>query len=314
MLYRYALIGDSPQMQEVREQIVDVSRTDSSVLLLGESGTGKEVAANLIHLKSSRNLKPFVAVNAAAIPNELLESEMFGHEKGSFTGATQRRIGRFEQATGGTLFLDEIAEMPGNLQAKLLRVLEEQKIERVGGDHSIDVDFRLICATNRELAEEIKHNRFRQDLYFRINVFAISLPPLRDIPRDIEQIARYHLKRLCTRMGKQEVKMSEDLLLALKKYSFPGNVRELRNIIEHLLITHRSGELTGAHLQPLLVSNSVIKSEMTLKDAVAQFESDYITSCLKRCNGNVTKAAEILGLDRSYLYRKMRSLGFEEEP
>jgi two-component system, NtrC family, nitrogen regulation response regulator NtrX len=297
---------------EVRAQIDAVCRAESTVLLLGDSGTGKEVAANLIHLKSDRRDKPFVAVNAAAIPRELLESEMFGHEKGAFTGATQRRIGRFEQATGGTLFLDEIAEMPSALQAKLLRVLEERKIERVGGDHPIDVDFRLICATNRNLPDEIKHGRFRHDLYFRINVFTISLPALREIPEDIELIAGHHLQRLCVKMGKADVTLGKDLIAALKKYQFPGNVRELRNIIEHLLITHRDGELTAAHLTHLLQRTDLSNQDQTLKDAVSQFECDYITGVLKRCQGNVSKAADILGLDRSYLYRKMRSLGFED--
>lgn len=312
-LDRHALIGDSPAMKEVREQIVAVSQTDSTVLLLGESGTGKEVAANLIHLKSDRRHKPFVAVNAAAVPHELLESEMFGHEKGSFTGATQRRIGRFEQAADGTLFLDEIAEMPAALQAKLLRVLEERKIERIGGDRTIAVDFRLICATNRNLAEEIKQGRFRHDLYFRINVFSITLPSLREIPQDIELIARHHLARLCAKMGKPEVTLGRDLIDALKKYRFPGNVRELRNVIEHLLITHREGELIASHIDHLLQRADAGGHDLSLKDAVAQFESDYITTVLKRCQGNVSRAAEILGLDRSYLYRKMRALGFEGE-
>jgi two-component system, NtrC family, nitrogen regulation response regulator NtrX len=313
LLNRYALIGNSAKIAEVRTLVDAVCCTDSAVLLLGESGTGKEVAANLIHLKSDRRDKPFVAVNAAAVPRELLESEMFGHEKGAFTGATQRRIGRFEQASGGTLFLDEIAEMPPALQAKLLRVLEERKIERVGGDHAIDVDFRLICATNRNLQDEIKQGRFRHDLYFRINVFTITLPALREVSDDIGTIARHHLERLCVKMGRPQVTLGKDLIAALAKYHFPGNVRELRNIIEHLLITHRDGELTAADLSHLLQRADSLKHDLPLKDAVAQFESDYITAVLKRYQGNVSKASEVLGLDRSYLYRKMRSLGFEGE-
>jgi len=312
-LDRYALIGNSALMAEARTQIDAVCCTDSAVLLLGESGTGKEVAANLIHLKSDRCDQPFVAVNAAAVPRELLESEMFGHEKGAFTGATQRRIGKFEQASGGTLFLDEIAEMPPALQAKLLRVLEEHKIERVGGDHTIDVDFRLICATNRNLQDEIKQGRFRHDLYFRINVFAITMPALREVPDDVGIVARHHLERLCVKMGKPPVTLGKDLIAALKNYHFPGNVRELRNIIEHLLITHREGELTAADLSHLLQRADSLRHDLPLKDAVTQFESDYIVGVLKRYQGNVSKAAETLGLDRSYLYRKMRSLGFETE-
>ncbi len=329
---RYRLVGDSPALKEVRAQIAAVARTDSTVLLLGESGTGKEVAANQVHLQSSRSREPLVAVNAAAIPAELLESELFGHEKGAFTGATQRRIGKFEQAAGGTLFLDEIAEMPGPLQAKLLRVLEEFQIERVGGEHPIEVNFRLICATNRNLAEEIRRGRFRQDLFFRINVFTIELPPLRAIPGDIEAIAQYHIRRLCARMGKPEVVPSRDLIAAFRQYQFPGNIRELRNILEHLLILHRDGDLGADGFEHLLpaaarsisatasaeLSTSALKypialPTLSLKDAVARFEEDYIGKVLKDCGGNMTKAAEILGLDRSYLYRKLKSLGLDPE-
>ncbi len=309
---RYQLIGDSPAMRTAREQIEAVSQTDSTVLILGESGTGKEVAANLIHHKSNRRLASFVAVNTAAIPGELLESEMFGHEKGSFTGATQRRIGKIEQAAQGTLFLDEIGEMPSQLQAKLLRVLEEFRIERVGGDHSIEVDFRLICATNRRLAEEVRDHKFRQDLYYRINVFTIELPSLRSIPGDIELIANHHLNRLCAKMGKPRVAMDNELLRWLKSYHFPGNVRELRNIIEHLLITHREGKLTVGSLQRL-TELSAPGTTASLKDAVARFEAEYIERIVRESGGNVSRAAEVLGLDRSYLYRKMKSLGLDGE-
>ncbi len=310
---RYQLIGDSAAMKEVRAQIAAVSKTDSTVLLLGESGTGKEVAANLIHLQSARSREAFVAVNAAAIPDELLESEMFGHEKGAFTGATMRRIGKFEQAAGGTLFLDEIAEMPAHLQAKLLRVLEEYKIERVGGEHSIDVNFRLLCATNRKLGEEIQRGRFRQDLFYRINVFTIELPPLRSIPEDIAAIAEFHVRRLSLRMGKAAPELSRDLVASLKSYHFPGNIRELRNILEHLLIIHREGELTTAGVERLLQGASQASTSQTLSEAVARFEEEYIGKILRDCGGNMSKAAEVLGLDRSYLYRKLKALGVEGE-
>ncbi len=308
---RYQLIGESAVMKEVRAQIAAVSKTDSTVLLLGESGTGKEVAANLIHLQSARARAPLVAVNAAAIPDELLESEMFGHEKGAFTGATMRRIGKFEQAAGGTLFLDEIAEMPAHLQAKLLRVLEEYKIERVGGDHAIDVDFRLICATNRKLSDEIAHGRFRQDLFYRINVFTIELPPLRSIPEDIAAIAAFHVRRLCLRMGKVAPGLSRELIVALKAHRFPGNIRELRNVLEHLLIIHREGELGTMGMERLLQSGKRGIDPMTLSEAVARFEEQYIGEALKDSGGNMSKAAEVLGLDRIYLYRKMKALGME---
>lgn len=309
---RYRLVGDSPAMREVRDQIDAVSRTDSTVLLLGESGTGKEVAANLIHMKSTRRAEPLIAVNTAAIPGELLESEMFGHEKGAFTGATMRRAGKIEQAAGGTLFLDEIGEMPAHLQAKLLRVLEEFRVERIGGDRSIDVDFRLICATNRNLSEEVRKSRFRQDLFFRINVFTIELPPLRSIPGDIESIANFHLDRLCRKMGKSGVALGGDLLQWFKKYQFPGNTRELRNIIEHLLITHQGGELSMGSLARFTEA-AAIGGALSLKDAVNRFESEYIDKVLRNSGGNITRAAEVLGLDRSYLYRKLKSLGRETE-
>lgn len=307
---RYQLIGNSSAIQIVREQIEAVSQTDSTVLILGESGTGKEVAANLIHQKSSRKLAPLIAVNTAAIPSELLESEMFGHEKGSFTGATQRRIGKIEQAAQGTLFLDEIGEMPPLLQAKLLRVLEEFRVERIGGDLSFDVDFRLICATNRPLADEVRRNKFRQDLYYRINVFTIELPALRSVPGDIELIANHHLMRLCVKMGKVPTTLASDLLGWLKSYSFPGNVRELRNIIEHLLITHSEGELTLSGLRRL-TELSTSATGLSLKDAVAGFEAEYIERIIRDSGGNISRAAETLGLDRSYLYRKMKSLGLD---
>lgn len=309
---RYQLVGESAAMKRVRDQIDAVARTDTTVLLLGESGTGKEVAANMIHLKSGRRDEALVAVNTAAIPHELLESEMFGHEKGSFTGATQRRIGRFEQADRGTLFLDEIGEMPQHLQAKLLRVLEEFKVERVGGNQTLDVDFRLICATNRSLHDEVKQGKFRQDLLFRINVFAIELPALRTIPEDIEFIATHHLNRLCQKMGKSGVKLSRELVGWFKSYRFPGNVRELRNILEHLLILHRDGELVIDDARALELA-STNPEPGTLKDAVAKFEAEYIAKVLKESRGNITQAAETLGLDRSYLYRKMKSLGIAGE-
>ncbi len=308
---RYQLIGESKPIQLVRRMIEDVAASDSAVLILGESGTGKEVVAHLIHLRSQRRRQPLIAVNTAAIPEELLESEMFGHEKGAFTGATQRRIGKIEQAAGGTLFLDEIAEMPPHLQAKILRVLEDFRIERVGGDNGIDVDFRLICATNRNLSDRIKTGKFRKDLLFRINVFAIELPALRQMREDIELIAAHHARRLCARMGRTPAIMSRELLAALKQYDFPGNVRELRNIIEHLLISQRGEELSVEGLERLLSSTPAAAAPLELKDAVAQFEAEYIQRVLKDSSGNMSKAAEILGLDRSYLYRKLRALGID---
>ncbi|MFH2054457.1 MAG: sigma-54 dependent transcriptional regulator, partial [bacterium] len=256
---------------------------------------------------------PLIAVNAAAIPGELVESELFGHEKGAFTGATGKRVGKFALADGGTLFLDEIAEMPALLQAKLLRVLEERVITPVGGSDLQEVDFRLICATNRDLEAEIGKSNFRRDLYYRINVFTIQLPPLREIKRDISLIAAHHLERLALRMGKPVPQLRSELTDRLQEYRFPGNVRELRNILEHLLIMSPVGNLDVVHLDRLLTAESgrMPTEPLSLKDAVAEFERSFIDSTITRCRGNVTLAAEQLGLDRSYLYRKMKSLGLE---
>ncbi len=308
---RYQLVGTSPAITEVRQQIQAVASTNSSVLLLGESGTGKEVAARLIHSQSRRAGGPFIAVNTAAIPRELLESELFGHEKGAFTGATQQRIGKFEQADSGTIFLDEIAEMAPQLQAKLLRVLEDQAFERVGGSKLIESDFRLICATNQDLEKRVADGEFRKDLLFRINVFTIRMPPLRELKDDLEHILIHHLRRLSASMGKEPLRVSDELIAALDMYPFPGNVRELRNILERLLISHRGDELSAADLTGLLES-SPASTPMTLKDATLDFEARYIGDVLRQTNGNMTEAAEILGLDRSYLYRKIKSLGIDE--
>lgn len=313
-LEEYALVGSSPQIKNVRSQIDDVCSTDAAVLILGESGTGKEIVANLVHLKSARRDNPFVAVNAAAIPAELIESELFGHEKGAFTGALRQHRGRFEQADSGTLFLDEVAEMPASLQAKLLRVLEEHKIRRVGGDSEIEVDLRLICATNRNLQEEIRKNNFRQDLFFRINVFAITLPPLRQIRSDVPMIAEHHLRLLAQRMGRPAPQLSARVLAALSEYDFPGNVRQLRNMLEYLMIVARGDSIDEESVRTFLASQRSpgVQTGLTLKDAVQRFERDYIKSTIADCDGNISKAAENLGLDRSYLYRKLKSLGLDE--
>lgn len=309
---RFQLVGTSEPIAEVREQIGAVASTNSSVLLLGESGTGKEVAARMIHRYSRRAGAPFIAVNTAAIPRELLESELFGHEKGAFTGATQQRIGKFEQADGGTIFLDEIAEMAPQLQAKLLRILEDQRFERIGGSKTIETDFRLICATNRNLEKRVSDGTFRQDLYFRINVFTIKMPPLRALRDDLEHILIHHLRRLSARMGKEPPHVSDDLISELEEYHFPGNVRELRNILERLLITHRGGELTAGNLSGLLEPGQAAVPK-PLKDATLEFEKRYIGDVLSKTKGNMTETAEILGLDRSYLYRKIKSLGIEDD-
>ncbi|MCK4857280.1 MAG: sigma-54-dependent Fis family transcriptional regulator [candidate division Zixibacteria bacterium] len=310
-LARFTLVGESAKIEQVKTEIKAVSETDSVVLLLGESGTGKEIVANLIHLHSKRQLQPFIAINAAAVPGELIESEMFGHEKGAFTGAVQRRIGKFEQAGSGTLLLDEIAEMPPLLQAKLLRVLEEHTICRVGGSETVPVDFRLICATNRNLTEEIRKGSFRRDLFFRINVFSITLPSLREIPEDIGAIARHHLGLLSAQMGKPQPELPDEFIALLQRYHFPGNVRELRNILEHLLIITRTDQLPVEKLKKLLSPDLVLATgaQLPLKEAVAQFEREYIEATMNACGGNISKAAASLDLDRSYLYRKMKQLG-----
>lgn len=320
---RRPLIAESPAMKQVAELIKRVAPTSGSVLITGENGTGKEVVAKTIHALSNRFKKPFIEVNCAAIPEELIESELFGHEKGAFTGAVQLRRGRFDLADSGTLFLDEIGDMSLKTQAKVLRILQEQKFERVGGHDTHSIDVRIIAATNKDLKQEIEKGLFREDLYFRLNVVRIHLPPLRERPEDIASLAATFLREFSVLHQKPERTLSEDALQALTQHSWPGNVRELRNLLERLVILQGEGShpITLAELKPHLSDGEStahpLKSSPAvgkpLKDAKSEFERDYIIQALRENDWNISKTAQALEIERSYLHRRMKSFGIDED-
>lgn len=307
------IVTRNKRMLEVLDLIKKVARTTSNVIIYGESGTGKELVARAIHEGGARKNAPFVAVNCGAIPSELMESEFFGHEKGAFTGATKRRLGKFEFADGGTLFLDEIATLPQSLQVKLLRVIQDRKIERVGSNVSIDVDVRIIAATNVNLKEEVARGRFRQDLYYRLNVVPIYLPPLRERKDDIPLLIQHFLKKF-----NRSIKgISPDALEVLTSYHWPGNVRELENLIERMVVLASGDTITLKDLpvevfttEDLGVS-SIEKSG--LKEACQSFEKRLILECLKKTGWNQTKAAQLLKIHRNTLIAKMKGLGINLE-
>lgn len=305
------LTGVSPAIQELRRQILLAAPTDSRVLITGPNGSGKEVVARLLHRHSRRATGPFVAINCAAIPGELIESELFGHSKGAFTGAIEAKRGKFELADGGTLFLDEVGDMSLLTQAKVLRVLQEASFTRLGGSQEIRVDVRVIAATNKDLEGEIAAGRFRQDLFFRLNVIPLRVPALAERPEDVPLLLETFMRKLGTRMGVRPKRFSPQALEALATYSWPGNVRELRNLVERLLIMVPGGEVTPEDL-PLKTeaSRSFFPSEpLPLRKARERFEREYIASILRRCGGNMSRASRLLGVERSHLYRKMRALG-----
>jgi two-component system nitrogen regulation response regulator NtrX len=312
------LIGTSPEMDLVRQAIDQVATTEARVLILGDSGTGKELVANAIHRQSPRANGPFVSVNCAAIPRDLVESEMFGHEKGSFTGATARRIGRFEVADGGTLFLDEIGDLQLEAQAKLLRVLESGEIQRIGAERTLKVDIRVLAATNRRLEEAVAEGSFREDLYFRLNVFPIEIPPLRARIGDLPELVSHLAARLRPRRPPHFTPAALD---ALARHAWPGNIRELGNIVERLLII--GGDEVTADLVPRVLTNlpetptavrepvEVLDTDDTrsLNERLDGYERDQIAGALTAANGNVAEAARLLQTDRGNLYRRMRRLG-----
>lgn len=305
------LTGVSPAIQELRRQILLAAPTDSRVLITGPNGSGKEVVARLLHRHSRRATGPFVAINCAAIPGELIESELFGHSKGAFTGAIEAKRGKFELADGGTLFLDEVGDMSLLTQAKVLRVLQEASFTRLGGSQEIRVDVRVIAATNKDLEGEIAAGRFRQDLFFRLNVIPLRVPALAERPEDVPLLLETFMRKLGTRMGVRPKRFSPQALEALATYSWPGNVRELRNLVERLLIMVPGEEVTPEDL-PLKTeaSRSFFPSEpLPLRKARERFEREYIASILRRCGGNMSRASRLLGVERSHLYRKMRALG-----
>ncbi len=312
------IIGQSPVMQQLREQVRIVAPTNAWVLITGENGTGKELVARAIHRFSKRSHKPFVEVNCAAIPEELIESELFGHEKGAFTGATSKRRGKFDQAHEGTLFLDEIADMSLKTQAKVLRILQEQRFERVGGSRPIQVDVRVVAATNKNLEELIARGQFREDLYYRINVIPIQVPPLRERPEDIPLLIEYFLQEFARENNCPAKIMTPEAVAVLRRQPWPGNVRELKNFVQRLAIltpgrvidlTHLP-DIGGAEQSAGDVDQSFFQIT-SLKEARSQFEREFLRRKLAEYQGNVSLTAEAIGLERSHLYKKMRTYGLD---
>jgi DNA-binding NtrC family response regulator len=313
------LVGKSPQMLKIYELIETVAQTDTTVLISGESGTGKELAANAIHFQSPRKRGPFIKVNCAALPETLLESELFGHEKGAFTGAVRQRKGRFEMADGGTLFLDEIGDISMGVQVKLLRVLQERQFERVGGSETLSVNVRLICATQKDLKEEILKGTFREDLYYRLNVVLVDLPPLRNRREDILLLADHFIDKFSKKMGKEISGLTEDARTLLLKYSFPGNIRELENMLERAIALIKGKAIQAEDLpdelcgQPSSIQDVCqrIKGSKPLATATKLFEKEYIQSVLEKTKGKKGQAAENLGISRKTLWEKIKELEIE---
>lgn len=304
------IIGQSPRMQEVYHFIEQVAPTDAKVLILGESGTGKELVAKAIHFCSQRKAGPFVKVNCAALPENLLESELFGHEKGSFTGALNRKLGRFELAHRGTIFLDEIGEINHATQVKLLRVLQEQEFERVGGTSTIKVDVRVVAATNKDLEKEVAEGRFRDDLYYRLNVVSLSLPPLRERKEDVLTLVEHFLHKFNQAMGKNIQQISPEALELLGNYSWPGNVRELENALERAVVLTTGSTILPSSLPNSIYKNTVEKSPVEKLDlkptSLREVEKQLIMKTLEETDGNRTKAAKILGISLRTLQYKIK--------
>jgi two-component system nitrogen regulation response regulator NtrX len=307
------IVGSSVPMKALRQQIQVMAPSNGRVLIFGESGTGKELVARAIHAESTRQDQMFVEVNCAAIPEDLIESELFGHRKGSFAGATTDKGGKFHKADGGTLFLDEIGDMSLKTQAKVLRTLEEQSFTPVGSDESITVDARVIASTNKDLEDEISKGNFREDLFYRLNVIPFSVPPLREHKDDVPLLARHFLKEFSAAYGRRPREITDDAIEVLTRYAWPGNVRELRNVIERIVIMNpTTSKFERKHLPPLVHrdgSRRTTTEFSTLHQARAAYERDYILKKLDENHGNISRTAEILGLERSHLYRKMKSLG-----
>jgi Nif-specific regulatory protein len=310
------IIGRSEKMRQVLALAERVAKTNSTVLLRGESGTGKELIAQAIHNASLRRDKPFIPVNCAALPAELLESEMFGHEKGAFTGAISRKEGRFELANGGTLFLDEIGDMPTELQAKLLRVLQDKAFYRVGGTKRITGDVRIVAATNQDLEANMREGKLREDIFYRLNVITIHLPPLRERPEDIEELANYFLTKYNLETHQQKKGFTPRAMELLKSYSWPGNVREFENAIEHAVVLGQSDkEIQTEDLPSSLRQDARVAAEYPdpLEEAQKQFKKEHIEKILERTKGNRSRAAEILQIQRTYLSRLIKELEIEAD-
>ena len=314
------LVGDSPAMRELRTMIQRVAPSDARILITGESGTGKELVASAVHAESKRRDRPFVRVNCAAIPRDLVESEMFGHERGAFTGATERRIGRFELAHTGTLLLDEVGDLGPEAQSKLLRAIEAKEIERVGGGRPIKVDVRILAATNHDLERAVRDGRFREDLFFRLNVIPISVPPLRERPSDIPALVRHFAALQRRRSAQPAPEWRDDAVQYLARHRWPGNVRELANIVERLSILYAGHPISAVEVAAVLplgdraiaspLLPDLVQPEITLSDALDEYEKLLISRALSAANGVVAEAARRLRTDRPNLYRRMKRLGF----
>ncbi len=320
-LGKHELVGSGPAMNKLMAQIDRVAASETRVCILGETGTGKELVARAIHEKSPRQERPFITLNCAAVPAELIESELFGHEKGAFTGAAVRHLGKFEQAHGGTLFLDEIGDMPVAMQAKLLRVLEEGEVERVGGDKPIKVNVRVVVATHRNLEDLVKQNAFRRDLFHRIYVFPLMLPPLRERPEDFPGLVAHFARQVASQNGWKEKIFAEEAIGELRKYGWPGNVRELRNVVERLILLASDEDVAAADVRLILPTSdsptggpsasSDGNSTGTLAERTEAFEREAMLGEIRRHNFHMTNAARALGLERSHLYKKCQQLGID---
>ena len=309
----YTMVGESVAMRALRKQISVVAPTDGRVLIYGESGTGKELVAHAIHAESRRAAAPFIEVNSAAIPEELIESELFGHVKGAFTGATTAKKGKFELADGATIFLDEVGDMSPKVQAKVLRVLEEQRFEPVGSGNSITVDVRVIAATNKRLDVEIELGNFRADLFYRLNVIPFELPPLRERLEDVPLLIDYFNRHFSSAYGKKPKQFLPEALEEMQSYSWPGNVRELRNTVERVVIMHPGTKVSATDLPPQGKEEPPAASFRfpSFKEATEAYHREFIQRKLEEAEGNVSRAAELMGVDRSHLYRRMRALGIQ---
>jgi two-component system nitrogen regulation response regulator NtrX len=323
--HEYELTGQSAAIQDLKEMIGIVAPTNAWILIMGENGTGKELVARSIHRQSRRAQKPFIEVNCAAIPEDLIESELFGHEKGSFTGATAKKRGKFDLANEGTIFLDEVADMSLKAQAKVLRILQEKTFERVGGNRLIPTDVRVLAATNKDLEEEMEEGRFRQDLYYRLNVIPLRIPPLRDRREDIPLLVGRFLRDFAAKEGEVEKKVSEEVMAVLMRHNWPGNVRELKNVIERFVILTPANLITRCDVLPFFAEVGVTgegegepevrlaSDEIadTLRLAKQDFERQYILRKLREFDGNISRTAEAIGLERSNLHKKIRSFGLD---
>jgi two-component system, NtrC family, nitrogen regulation response regulator NtrX len=307
------IIGESVPMKALRQQLSLMSASNGRVLIYGESGTGKELIARAIHMASARACEPFVEVNCAAIPEEAIESELFGRRKGSLPGVSEDKRGKFQKADNGTLFLDEVGDMSLKTQAKVLRFLDEQRFEPVGASESIQVDVRVVASTNKNLEEEIERGNFREDLFYRLNVAPFHVPPLRERREDVRLLAEHFLREFTTAYGRKPKQLSEEAFRALEEYSWPGNVRELRNLMERIVIMNPQTRIEARHIPLDRARRAVFDRPMdrfgSLQEVREAAERDYILKKLEEAKGNVTRAAEFLGLERSHLYRKMKALG-----